>query len=236
MPSCSTGYGARSITFHLPLQLPQVQNAPVEALANPSRPGGSVTDDEKTLLDGLRAGEPKSYEDLVRVYGGRMLAAARRLLRNEEEARDCVQEAFLHAFRSIHTFDGRAALRTWLHRITINAALMKIRARQGQPIAYLDELMPEFDADGCRIEPEQRLALPIETLLQRRHVRTLVREAIDRLPDAYRTVLILRDIEELDTEETARLLDTTPGAIKARLHRARAALKKLLEPVLSGAD
>jgi RNA polymerase sigma-70 factor (ECF subfamily) len=110
---------------------------------------------------------------------------------------------------------------------------MKIRARPGQREESLDELLPEFDALGNRLEQSEPVGPPAEILVQRREVRDFVRQSIDRLPEGYRTVLILRDIEGYDTAETARLLDTTPGNVKTRLHRARAALKTLIEPLVS---
>ena len=195
--------------------------------------GSGARRDDEALLAGLRAGDAASYEVLVRTHGGRMLAVARRFLRNEADARDCVQDAFLLAFRQIHTFEGRSSVGTWLHRIVVNAALMKIRARLGQREESLDGLLPEFDAMGNRLERSAPIGPPADILVQRREVRDLVRQSIDRLPEGYRTVLILRDIEGYDTEETARLLDMTPGNVKARLHRARAALKTLIGPVLS---
>lgn len=195
--------------------------------------GSGANWDDEALLAGLRAGDAASYEVLVRTHGGRMLAVARRFLRNEADARDCVQDAFLLAFRQIHTFEGRSSVGTWLHRIVVNAALMKVRARLGQREESLDGLLPEFDAMGNRVERSAPLGPSAEILVQRREVRDLVRQSIDRLPEGYRTILILRDIEEYDTEETARLLDTTPGNVKTRLHRARAALKTLIGPLRS---
>lgn len=195
--------------------------------------GSGLSRDDQALLTGLRAGDAASYEVLVRTHGGRLLAVSRRFLRNEADARDCVQDAFLLAFRRIHTFEGRSSVGTWLYRIVVNAALMKIRARLGQREESLDGLLPEFDALGNRLERSDPVGPPAEILVHRREVRDLVRQSIDRLPEGYRTVLILRDIEEYDTEETARLLDTTPGNVKTRLHRARAALKTLIEPLVS---
>ncbi len=169
----------------------------------------------------------------MRTYGGRMLAVARRLVRNEEDARDCVQEAFLQAFRNIEKFEQRASLGSWLHRIVANAALMKLRARARRPEQSIEDLLPPFDADGQRTAPEAELAVSLE-LLERREVREAVRRAIDQLPDGYRNVLLIRDIEGYDTAETAALLGLTPGAVKTRLHRARTALKSLLAPVIRG--
>lgn len=180
------------------------------------------------------AGDTADFERVIRQHGGAMLAVARRLLGNEADAHDCLQEAFLQAFDKLESFEGRAALRTWLHRIVVNTALMALRRRKRKNELPIDPLMPEFDANGCRLEPTWRLEESADSLIQREEIRALVLGAIDQLPDSYRIVLVLRDIEEYNTNEVAKLLETNPGVIKTRLHRARAALKKLLEPVFSG--
>ncbi|MGH7820482.1 MAG: sigma-70 family RNA polymerase sigma factor [Candidatus Binatia bacterium] len=184
--------------------------------------------DERTLVLDLAAGNAESYEQLVRQYGGRMLAVARRLLRDEESARDAVQDAFLSAFRSIGGFREGARLSTWLHRIVVNAALMKLRARGRRPEEPIEDLLPKFLDDGHRAGTDAGWLESAETLIDRRQTRRLVRECIDRLPDTYRAVLLLRDIEELDSEEVAGVLGITPNAVKVRLHRARQALRELL--------
>ncbi len=185
---------------------------------------------EAELLAGLRAGDPRAYERLVRTYGGRLLAVARRILPSEEDAHDALQDAFLSAFRAIGSFQEDARVSTWLHRIVVNAALMKLRTRRRRPEESIDDLLPTYLEDGHRENPGPAWKDNTETLLGRQETRTTVRACIDRLPDVYRTVLLLRDIEELDTEETARLLEITPNAVKIRLHRARQALRTLLDP------
>jgi RNA polymerase sigma-70 factor (ECF subfamily) len=188
----------------------------------------------RELLTGLRAHHDRSCEELVRRYGGKMLSVATRIVGNTEDGRDCVQEAFLQAFKNIERFEGRSSLWTWLHRIVVNSALLQLRSRRRRPEGSLNDFMPEFDDYQCRIEPRGEAQESIETLVSRKETRDAVREAIDKLPEEYRTVLLLRDIEEFDTEETARMLQATRGAVKTRLHRARAALKKVLEPVTGG--
>ncbi len=111
----------------------------------------TATDD--ALLAGLRNGDADAYESTVRAYGERMLAACRRLLGNEEDARDAVQEAFLAAFKAIGKFEGKSRLGTWLHRIAINAALMKLRSRQSRPYQSIESLLPRFIADGHHADP-----------------------------------------------------------------------------------
>src|SRR5262245_31208676 len=181
------------------------------------------------LVARLRAGDAQAYETLVRQYGGRMLATARRLVGTDEEARDVLQEAFLAAFRAIDGFAGAARLSTWLHRIVINAALMRLRSRRRRREESIDGLLPRFDEGGGWAEPASQWEAPTDTLLERRETRAKVRIAIDRLPLNYKSVLLLRDIEELDTDETAALLGVTPNAVKTRLHRARQALRTLLQ-------
>lgn len=185
------------------------------------------------FIPALRAGDDAAFEKLVRLYGGRLYAVAKRFLHNEEEAHDAVQDAFLSAFRAIDRFEGHARLSTWLHRITVNAALMKLRTRRRKSEESIDELLPKFLEDGHRADPGPEWKQPAEELLQRKETRAVVRACIDQLPDNYRSVLLLRDIEARDTAETAQLLRLSPNAVKIRLHRARQALRALLDPHLS---
>jgi RNA polymerase sigma-70 factor (ECF subfamily) len=184
--------------------------------------------DEPALVAALRAGDPAAFELLVRRHGGRLLATARRLLGNDADARDALQDALLSAVRGIAGFGGGARLSTWLHRIVVNAALMKLRSRRRKREEPIEDLLPSFDDDGHRIDATAGWHTPCDQLLQRQETRRTVRHCIDRLPDPYRTILILRDIEELDTDEAADRLGITPNAAKVRLHRARQALRTLL--------
>ena len=156
------------------------------------------------------------------------LAVARRLVRSEEDARDIVQSAYLNAFRSVRQFEGQCLVGTWLHRIVVNTALMKLRSRRRKPEAAIDDLLPAFEADGHHVEQFSEWAMPADRLLEREDARAAVRSCIAQLPESYRQVLLLRDIEELSTDEVARMLRATPTAIKVRLHRARQALSTLL--------
>lgn len=196
----------------------------------------TLAPDEVRFVAELQEGRAEAFEHLVRGYGGRMLAVARRLLHHEEDAQDAVQEAFVNAFRSIGTFDGRSQIGTWLHRIVVNAALMKLRRKARKPERSIEELLPTWLPDGHREAPGPAWAESGESMLARRETRELVRQSIEQLPETYRTVLVLRDIEELDTEETARLLEVTSAVVKTRLHRARQALRTLLDPHFGGAS
>ncbi|HTE06771.1 MAG TPA: sigma-70 family RNA polymerase sigma factor [Planctomycetota bacterium] len=188
--------------------------------------------DEAALIAGLRAGDEAAFEQLVRLHGGRMLAVARRMLRGEADAQDAVQDALLSASRAIGDFHGGSRLSTWLHRIVVNASLMKLRTRRRHDEVLIDDLLPRFKADGHALEPAAPWRDSAEALLSVRETGEIVRASIDKLPETYRVVLMLRDIEELDTDETAALLGVTPNAVKIRLHRARQALRTLLDPHL----
>jgi RNA polymerase sigma-70 factor, ECF subfamily len=181
------------------------------------------------LLERLKAQDEEAFETMVRQYAGRMLATARRLLGNEQDANDAVQQAFISVFRSIAGFNGEAKLSTWLHRIVVNAALAQIRYRRRRPELSIDDLLPRFDEEGQWAGDLAARSEARETLTDGLETQELVRRSIDRLPEVYRSVLILRDIEDLDTAEAAEMLAITPNAAKIRLHRARQALKTLIE-------
>jgi len=186
--------------------------------------------DETAMLAGMQAGNDDAFEACVRVYCSRMLLVARGILKNEEDARDAVQDAFLSAFKEIGNFRGESLLGTWLHRIVVNAALARMRTRRRHPEPSIEDLLPHFGDDEHQIDPPAPWKETSEVTLQRQESRELVRRCIGQLPEVYRTVLLLRDIEGLDTEATARMLGTSPGVIKTRLHRARQALRTLLDP------
>lgn len=172
------------------------------------------------------------HEEIVRANIGWMLALAERLLRDRGLAEDVVQESFVRAFDGLASFEGRSTLKSWLHRITVNTALSKLRQVKRLAEQSIDEHLPEFDRHDCRVElPWSHLA-SVEEIMESDDLRRRVLVAIDELPEAYRVVLQLRDIEDYDTREVAALLEITETNVKVRLHRARSALKKLLEPVL----
>ncbi len=190
------------------------------------------TEDEVRRLEALRNGDEAAYAELVNEQFPILFAVTRRILRSDEEAQDAVQEAFLSAIKALPKFDGKAKVSTWLHRIAINAALMKLRKRPRSRERAIDDLLPRWEEDGHPVEPATDWDAVPEVAIESRETRDLVRTSIDELPEIYRTVLLLRDIEGLDTAETAELLEVTPNVVKVRLHRARQALRSLLDPHL----
>ncbi len=206
----------------------------MSARVTPGGPGASDPRDEQAFVLALRGGDAKAFETLVHTYSGRLLAVSKRFLRNEEDARDAVQDTFLQAYRALGSFAGDAKLSTWLHRIVVNASLMKLRTRRRKPEESIDALLPKFLEDGHQRDPAVEWLERADVAIERRESRALVRECIDRLPETYRTVLLMRDIEEMDTEEAASLLGISTNAVKTRLHRARQALRALLDPHFRG--
>jgi RNA polymerase sigma-70 factor, ECF subfamily len=208
-------------------------------LGRSQRPRSSLSrpqDDEAVLVARVRCGEERACDTFVRRYGPAMLACARRFLRCDADSADAVQEAFVSAFRSIGSFTGISSLPTWLHRIVVNCCLMKLRGQKRRRTVSLDDLLPAFDEAGFHVHPVAAWREHPEEQLNRAEVRVQVRACIDRLPDAYRTIILLRDIEELDTDETAELLGVSRGVVKTRLHRAHQALRSLLEPLFLASE
>lgn len=186
--------------------------------------------DDQALIARLKAGDDEAFEEAVRTYSGRLLVITRRILNNDEEARDALQDTFLSAFRAIQSFDGHSRLSTWLHRIAVNAALMKLRTRKRKPERSIEDLLPAYREDGHHAEGFVSWDPPVDVAMEIAHNRALVRECIAELPEQYRLVLMMRDIDDIDTADVARMLGISANAVKIRLHRARQALRTLLAP------
>ncbi len=193
-------------------------------------PSVSFDVNEPMFVARLQAGDSGAFEQLVRQHTAQLLRVARRFMDREEDARDAVQDAFISAFRSIGNFGSSALLSTWLHRIAVNACLMKLRTRKRHPEENIENYLPKFLEDGHQTVSSVPWCESAESVLQRTELCQHVRACIDKLPDSYRETLLMRDIEELSTEETAELLGITANAVKIRLHRARQALRTLLDP------
>jgi RNA polymerase sigma-70 factor (ECF subfamily) len=206
-----------------------VLDRPMLATARSLRPAYAPGDDasESSLLARLRAGDEAAYAELVRATTPRLLATARRMLDDDDAARDVIQNAFASAWRALPRFHGESKLSTWLHRIVVNATLMHLRAKKRRPEESIESLLPSFHDDGRWLEVPDAQDAP-DASVDRERTRALVQRCIAQLPESHRTVIILRDLEELDTEQTAQALGISPEATKMRLHRARQALRTLL--------
>lgn len=194
-------------------------------------PGTSPAHDEadEALVAALQAGDERAYEALITTHGGRMLGAIRRILPNPDDAQDALQDAFLSAFKAIERFAGQSRLSTWLHRIAVNAALMRLRTKTRRKEESVESLRSKFTDNGHFLEPPAPWSDSAEAALERKETRRIVQEAIAGLSENHRNALLLRDIEGLSNEDVARELGVTVNAAKIRVHRARLALREVLD-------
>jgi RNA polymerase sigma-70 factor, ECF subfamily len=188
------------------------------------------TETQAMLIDRLRGGDATALERVMEQFAPRVYRLAYGITRNEADAEEVVQDVFLNLFRKIDGFEGRAALGTWIYRISVNAALIKRRGKRVELEVFLEDHLPTFREDGHR-EGDRAMLLadwsetPEEELLSN-ETRRAVRRMIASLPDRYRVVLLLRDLEGLSNEETAEILGDSVASVKSRLHRARMALRE----------
>ena len=187
--------------------------------------------DDPELVAALRAGDFSAFEKIVREQARGLVAVARRLLRNEDDAREAVQDAFVAAFRSCRRFEGGSRISTWLHRIVVNACLMRLRSQRQRVEVSIDGWLPQFLPDGHHEASFVDWSNTAHAMIEQEETRALVRQCIDQLPDAYRAVLLMHDIEGMAVGEVAAALNISPNAVHIRLHRARQALRTLLDPV-----
>jgi RNA polymerase sigma-70 factor (ECF subfamily) len=182
--------------------------------------------DETDLVERARSGDQQAFSTLVTQYERKIYRLALNITRNEEDAEDVLQEAFLKAYEHLDRFEGHSKFYTWLVRIAVNEALMKLRKRKGDRTVSLDEPMETGEETVTREiavwedNPEQRYS--------REEMQSILDEAVASLKPDFRTVFTLRDIEELSTEETAEALGISVPAVKSRLLRARLALREKL--------
>ena len=188
---------------------------------------------EEELITQLCNGEESSYIFLMRKYGRRLYAIAKRYTNSDEDTKDCVQQTYIKVFSNINKFEKRSSLWTWMRRIIINISIKTVQSKhRGQEIPISD-LLPDIDSDDIRTETNWQFKESVDVIISRKESAEMVRNAIYSLPQDYRMVLLLRDIEGYTTEEVADILEISISASKTRLHRARSALKKLLEPLMN---
>ena len=180
---------------------------------------------EQALIERLRAGDKAACAQCVELHAGGLYRLALRMMRNENEAEDVVQEALLSAFRAIQSFDGRASLKTWLYRIAYNAALMRLR--RAEPVTVPVDEPADDDPAVQPVELRDWCCLP-EQEFESAAARAELERAIGELTPRLRDVFVLRELEELSTEETAKTLGVSEAAVKVRLHRARLWLRERL--------
>jgi RNA polymerase sigma-70 factor (ECF subfamily) len=186
------------------------------------------------LVEALKRREPEAFERLIAQHGTMLYRVALRFMGQRQDAEEVVQEALLNVYEKIDTFDQRAALPSWLYRIVVNTALMRLRAKSRRPEELLDTSGPPFTADGQHAREVGAWALPPEDTLLRQEALVHLEQAIARLPDLYRAVYVLAEIEGLRHEEIATILGITVSTAKTRLHRARLFLREALAHYFEG--
>jgi RNA polymerase sigma-70 factor (ECF subfamily) len=187
---------------------------------------------ESILVDRIRAGDQHACTRMVTLFGPQMMTVARRYMRCDDDCNDAVQDAFISAFNAIDRFEGDARLFTWLHRITVNSCLMKLRTASSSRETSIEELLPTLIGSAYQARWPVAMNDP-STEIEIDETRRMIRQAIDKLPQADRAVLMLRDIEEMDTAATAARLDMSECNVKRRLRRARQSLCSRLEPMMA---
>ncbi len=181
----------------------------------------------------ILAGEKQLFHDLIRPCERSIYFLLFSLLRNEAEAEDAAQETVIKAYRNLHLFRGDSQFRTWVLSIARNEGLGKLRKAQSRREDSLDALTDDQSGDFTPAVLTSWREVPAETL-ERKELGAVLRKAIEGLPEIYRNVVLLRDIEEMDGKEAAVVLGISEGAVKVRLHRARALLQRELAPKLKG--
>ncbi len=181
---------------------------------------------DEQLVERAKAGDPDAFPFLVKKYSRRILRVGRNITNNDEDAEDVLQETFLKAYTHLDSFQGNSKFYTWLVRIAMNEALMKLRKRKGDKVVSLDEQLDTGEDTVTREiavwegNPEDRYS--------QEELRDILDKTVSSLPEAFRTVFVLRDVEELSTEETAEALNLSIPAVKSRLLRARLQLREKL--------
>jgi len=178
---------------------------------------------DEEVVTRVLAGETGMFEIVMRRHNQRLYRVAHAILRNDGEAEDVMQDAYVRAYEHLDQFAGRAKFSTWLTRIAVDEALA--RQRRGHRYQELDSLS---DREGDPMDRLATLAPDPEQQASNSETRRLLEEAVEKLPDAYRTIFMLRDVEEMSTSDTAHVLDISEENVKVRLHRARALLRKSL--------
>src|SRR5258708_7185771 len=192
-----------------------------------------VETNEATLISAILAGDSRLFHDLIRPHERSVYMIALAVVKNEADAEEVAQEAFLKAFRSLSRFRSESRFGTWLNSIALNEARARLRRRAIVPMESLDDASGERSSVSPALLRDWR-EIPSQ-VLERQEIREMLQEAVISLPDLYRQVFLLRDIEELSVAETAEALSISISLVKVRLHRARIMLQKHLSPRLKQA-
>ena len=177
------------------------------------------------LVDGVRKGDQDSFEELLGRYNNKVFSLATRLTRNPEDAEEVLQDVFVTVHRKLDSFAGKSSFSSWLYRITVNAAFMKLRKRRQIQSVSLEDILQQPQMTSALRAPDTTF---VDAQSMRNEMLSALEVAISRLPDEYRPVFILRDVDGLTSKEVGKILDLTIPAVKSRLHRSRLMLRRRL--------
>ena len=189
---------------------------------------------EAELIRRIVAGEKELFHELIRPYERMVYLTVFSIVKNEMDAEDGAQEAVINAYRHLGSFRAEAKFSTWLTTIAINEGRKRLRKAKGAAESSIEEEAEGKEGDYTPAPLTDWREIPLEAL-ERKELREALHRAVASLPDIYRQVFTLRDLEELNIEETAEALGLNPGVVKVRLHRARILLQKQLVPFLKSA-
>ena len=179
------------------------------------------------VVNQFKAGDALAFEEIISRYESKVMSLALRFTRNQEDAEEVMQDVFTTVFRKIDGFRGQSAFSSWLYRIVVNAAFMKLRKRKQNQTVPMDDLSPAIkqfcvDRDALSGAYSQNIAVSHE-------MQAVIQQAVNRLPDQYKAVFVLRDVDGLSNQETGEILNLSIPAVKSRLHRSRIMLRKKLQ-------
>ena len=178
----------------------------------------------------LQQGNIAAFEEVIRRYSARVYSMSYRLTRNTQDTEEVLQDTFVTVFRKISAFEGKSSLSSWIYRVTVNTALMKLRKRRSDRLALIEDTIPNY-RDSLALADSSFQSASVNLSL-----RDKIQTAILELPEEYRAVFVLRDIDGLSTKEVCKILQVTAPAVKSRLHRARLVLRRQLKEVYSGEE
>lgn len=187
---------------------------------------------DERLLDALSAGDPAAIEELFAKYQGRIYALAMSVVKNDADAQEATQDVFMTVVRKASTFSRNSALYSWMYRICVNTCLMRLRSKRGKEMVSIEEFLPVFTEDGLHSRAPEDWSGTVERKMLDRELGDVIKSFAGELPEKYRVVFQMSDIDELTNEEVGKVLGLSVPAVKSRLHRARLYLRGRLDGYL----
>jgi RNA polymerase sigma-70 factor (ECF subfamily) len=181
---------------------------------------------DQDILDALRSGDTSCFEELISRYSEKVHHLALRITRNEEDAEEVLQDVFVTVYQKIDKFEGKSAFSSWLYRVTANAALMKLRKRRQTPSVSMEDISPGVRETWVGNKSDE---FDVSFISSRHELREMLEQAIARLPEEYRMIFLLRDVDGLSNQEVGGIMELSVPAVKSRLHRSRLMLRRKLQ-------